>query len=93
MSDITFGSRKLAKEISDGNVVCEIYEKEVVRDGNTRLYHDISFFRVYDKDGITHREPFIQQRDFDRIHILTAEANIFIKRRIYKMNREAMGEN
>lgn len=89
MTDLTFGDRKLVHELRDGNVVCEVFEKEVVRDGMTRLYHDVSFYRSYEQNGVARREPFIQQRDFDRLHILIANASIWIKRRIYKLNRES----
>ena len=89
MTDITFGDRKLVHELRDGNVVCEIYEKEVQREGMVRLYHDVSFYRSYEQNGVARREPYIQQRDFDRLHILISNASIWIKRRIYKLNRDA----
>lgn len=87
MGDINFGERALVQELRDGNVVCEIYEKEVEQNDTSRLFHDICLYRTYEKDGAIHKEPYIQQRDFDRLHILISKAHIFIRRRIYQLNK------
>ena len=92
MNDVTFGERKLVKEISDGNVTVEIHEKEVCRGDSVRLYHDITFYRSFETGGTTHREPYIQQRDFDVLHILIAKASQWVKYRIYRLNKSQREE-